>query len=144
MRWIWLDLLCDLIAQWVQQSPLTSDFVSLVWPCGSYEICSHLTIPSKNTWNLRILGLKVIRSLPWEKRRYQTYVSCDLTIKVWMWKKIQKFSREWLVKQKTGSGKASITLSTETQLLLTSGNSTHRQRAVLQTPPSSSPPPQTS
>ena len=38
------------------------------------------------------------------------------------------------MKQKTGSGKASVTLSTETQHSLTSGISTDRWRAVLRTP----------
>ena len=38
------------------------------------------------------------------------------------------------MKQKTGSGKASVTLSTETQHSLTSGNSTDRRRAALRTP----------
>ena len=40
------------------------------------------------------------------------------------------------MKQKTGNGKASVTLSTETQHSLTSGNSTDRWRAALRTPTS--------
>ena len=50
-------------------------------------------------------------------------------------RKRQKCSREWPVKPKTGSGKASVTFSTETQQILTAGNSTDRWKAVLQPPP---------
>ena len=61
-------------------------------------------------------------------------------IKIWLlrhiWMKRQMFSRQWPVKQKTGSGKLSETFSREIQYLLTSHNNTDRWRAVLQTPPS--------
>ena len=76
----------------------------------------------------------------WQTERSKAHL--DLTFKVLMEeKKKKKCSREWPVKQLTGSGKAAVTHSTETQHSFTSGKSTDRWRATLRTPAPPPPPP---
>ena len=117
--------------------------VSLTWAlCQSCELTSQLTqqihdrkLPSSHRGGTRKLRQCGLTSGQWWNCGKNKEASHTQT---WLlkrsWKKRQKCSREWPVKQKTGSGKASVTLSTETQHSLTSGNSTDRWRAALRTP----------
>ena len=107
-----------------------------VW-CQSWELAHQLTqqihdrkpVIQPLWWNKETQAAwtdNMTMLKPWHKERSKPHP--DLTFKAHMEEKTDVSRRV------AGEAKASVTLSTETLQALTSGNSTNRLRAVLQTP----------